>query len=65
VKKHFGQTFSPASLFWCDFKNSDRRRHKVSFLHAMYAMYAMYATSQLLHGINATSHTLHVTNVIF
>jgi hypothetical protein len=65
VKKHFGQTFSPASFFWCVFKNLDSHRHKVSFLHAMYAMYAMYATTHLSHAINATLHTLHATNAIF
>ncbi len=37
MKKDFGQTLSPASLFWCVFKNLDRHIHKVSFLHAMYA----------------------------
>ncbi len=65
MKKHFGQTFSPASRFWCVYKNSDSHRHKVSFLHAMYVMYAMYVTSRLSHAINATLHTSHATNAIF
>jgi hypothetical protein len=35
VKKHFGQTFSPASRSRCIFKNSDSRRHKVFFMQSL------------------------------